>query len=94
MGFKGEFINTDYLSARELRKAEYLRSKIARSSSPQDVAIYERKLKRLFQLASHQNNRVNRKVKIKTPTGTATFKSKNVEDFARGVSEVFSRPNT
>ncbi|MFZ4453456.1 hypothetical protein [Salibacterium aidingense] len=88
-------INPEHLSPRELKKAEYLCHRMNHASSPREAALYERQLKRLFQYAAQQekgNVRANRKVKIETPKGTAEFRNKNVEDFARGISETFSRP--
>ncbi|MFB4164295.1 hypothetical protein ACE1TI_10755 [Alteribacillus sp. JSM 102045] len=93
---QGKFKTADYFSARELRKADYLHNKMVRSSSPRAAAIFERQLKQLFQLAHNRKkqgkDRVNRKVQVETPKGTAEFSNKNVEDFVIDISENFSRP--
>ncbi|SDI01228.1 hypothetical protein [Alteribacillus bidgolensis] len=96
MASKGKFTAADYLSTRELRKAEYLRNKMLRSPSPRAAAIYEKQLKQLFQLAQNRKKQgkdeVNRKVKVKTPSSTAEFRNRNAEDAARRISGDFSRP--
>ncbi len=96
MAQKRKYNAADYLSARELRKAQYLYNKLVRSSSPRGAAIYEKQLKRLYQLAHDRKKqgkaRVNRSVKIESPKGTIALKNKSAEDIAQIVAKASSRP--